>query len=34
MDLIRDVERRGFIERAAEETGLTPDMLKRDLGGC
>jgi DNA primase catalytic core len=32
VDLIRDVERRRFIERAAEETGLTPDLLKRDLG--
>jgi DNA primase catalytic core len=32
VDLIRDVERRRFIERAAEETGLTADLLKRDLG--
>jgi len=32
VDLIRDVERRRFIERAAEETGLTVDLLKRDLG--
>jgi len=32
IDLIRDVERRRFIERAAEETGLTLDLLKRDLG--
>jgi len=32
VDLIRDVERRRFIERATEETGLTPDLLKRDLG--
>jgi DNA primase len=32
VDLCRDQERRRFIERAAEETGLTPDLLKRDLG--
>jgi len=32
LDLCRDQERRRFIERAAEETGLTPDLLKRDLG--
>jgi DNA primase len=32
IDLCRDMERRRFIERAAEETGLTPDLLKRDLG--
>jgi DNA primase len=32
IDLSRDGERRRFIERAAEETGLTPDLLKRDLG--
>ncbi|MBP8266038.1 MAG: toprim domain-containing protein [Zoogloea sp.] len=32
VDLNRDVERRRFIERAAEETGLTADLLKRDLG--
>jgi DNA primase catalytic core len=32
VDLCRDAERRRFIERAAEETGLTPDLLKRDLG--
>jgi len=32
VDLSRDVERRRFIERAAEETGLTADLLKRDLG--
>lgn len=32
VDLCRDMERRRFIERAAEETGLTPDLLKRDLG--
>jgi DNA primase len=32
IDLIRDVERRRFIERAAEETALSSDLLKRDLG--
>ncbi len=32
VDLARDIERRRFIERAAEETGLTVDLLKRDLG--
>jgi DNA primase len=32
VDLSRDQERRRFIERAAEETGLTPELLKRDLG--
>ena len=32
VDLCRDRERRRFIERAAEETGLTADLLKRDLG--
>jgi len=32
LDLCRDMERRRFVERAAEETGLTPDLLKRDLG--
>ena len=32
VDLIRDGERRRFIERAAEETGLSADLLKRDLG--
>ena len=32
VDLARDAERRRFIERAAEETGLTADLLKRDLG--
>jgi len=32
IDLCRDMERRRFVERAAEETGLTADMLKRDLG--
>jgi hypothetical protein len=32
VDLCRDMERRRFVERAAEETGLTNDLLKRDLG--
>ena len=32
VDLCRDMERRKFVERAAEETGLTADLLKRDLG--
>lgn len=32
LDLTRDSERRRFIERAAEETGLTADLLKRDMG--
>jgi DNA primase catalytic core len=32
IDLARDPERRRFIERAAEETGLHADLLKRDLG--
>jgi len=32
VDLCRDMERRRFIERAGEETGLTADLLKRDLG--
>jgi len=31
-DLCRDGERRRFIERAAEETGLEKDLVKRDLG--
>ncbi len=31
VDLTRDGERRRFIERAAEETGLLPDLLKRDV---
>ena len=31
VDLTRDAERRRFIERAAEETGLTTDLLKRDV---
>lgn len=32
LDLTRDSERRRFLERAAEETGLTADLLKRDMG--
>jgi DNA primase catalytic core len=32
LDLARDGERRRFIERAAEETGLHADLLKRDMG--
>ena len=32
LDLCRDADRRRFVERAVEETGLTPDLLKRDLG--
>jgi DNA primase catalytic core len=32
LDLYRDGERRKFIERAAEETLLDKDLLKRDLG--
>ena len=32
VDLARDADRRRFAERAAEETGLTPELLKRDLG--
>jgi DNA primase len=31
-DMTRDGERRRFIERAAEETGLEKDLLKRDIG--
>ena len=31
-DLLRDGERRRFIERAAEETRLERDIVKRDLG--
>jgi hypothetical protein len=31
VDLCRDAERRRFIERAAEETGLANDLLKRDV---
>jgi len=32
LDLYRDADRRKFIDRAAEETELTKDLLKRDLG--
>ena len=32
VDLARDAERRRFVERAAEETGLHQDLLKRDVG--
>jgi len=32
LDLCRDGERRRFAERAAEETGLTPELVRRDLG--
>jgi DNA primase len=32
LDLAKDGERRRFIERAAEETGLHTDLLKRDVG--
>ena len=32
LDLCRDLDRRRFVERAVEETGLTPELLKRDLG--
>ena len=32
LDLYRDQERRKFIERAAEETRLEKELLKRDLG--
>lgn len=32
LDLYRDGERRKFIERAADETMLEKDLLKRDLG--
>jgi hypothetical protein len=32
LDLAKDSERRRFIERAAEETGLHADLLKRDVG--
>ena len=30
--MARDGERRRFIERAAEETRLEKDLIKRDLG--
>lgn len=32
VDLARDADRRRFAERAAEETGLTPELLRRELG--
>ena len=32
LDLLRDGDRRRFIERAAEETGLEKELIKRDLG--
>src|SRR5262249_42914032 len=32
IDLARDADRRRFVQRAAEETGLTPELLKRDVG--
>lgn len=32
VDLARDADRRRFADRAAEETRLTPELLKRDLG--
>lgn len=32
IDLARDLDRRRFVERAAEETRLHPDLLKRDVG--
>ncbi len=32
LDLARDADRRRFVERGAEETGLHVDLLKRDLG--
>jgi len=32
LDLARDADRRRFIDRAAEETGLHVELLKRDLG--
>ena len=32
LDLYRDTERRRFIDRAAEETTLEKDLIKRDLG--
>ena len=31
LDLSRDGERKRFVERAAEETGLLPELLKRDV---
>ena len=32
LDLARDLDRRRFVERAAEETRLHADLLKRDVG--
>jgi DNA primase catalytic core len=32
LDLARDVDRRRFVERAAEETGVSAELLKRDVG--
>jgi len=32
IDLLRDPDRRRFIERAADETGIEKDIIKRDLG--
>jgi hypothetical protein len=32
LDLARDADRRRFVERSAEETGLHTELLKRDLG--
>jgi hypothetical protein len=32
IDLCRDNERRRFVERASEETGLHTELLKRDMG--
>jgi len=32
LDMTRDAERRRFVERAAEETRLHPDLLRREIG--
>jgi len=32
LDLTRDADRRRFVERATEETGVSADVLKRDVG--
>jgi DNA primase len=32
LDLARDADRRRFVERAAEETGVSAELLKRDVG--
>ena len=32
LDLCRDLDRRRFFERAADETHLEPELIKRDLG--